>query len=91
MVCTSLGCIASITPTYYPIYPRLGIGFPLGSVATILSIGRAYGLFDNKWIYICSLVTFEAGSALCGGAPNMDAMIVGRVWAGVGGAGMYLG
>jgi hypothetical protein len=70
---------------------RLGIGFPLGSVATILSIGRAYGLFDNKWVYIVSLIMFEAGSALCGGAPNMDAMIIGRVWAGVGGAGIYLG
>lgn len=34
---------------------------------------------------------FEAGSALCGGAPSMNALIVGRVWAGVGGAGMYLG
>ena len=34
---------------------------------------------------------FEAGSALCGAAPGMDALIVGRVWAGAGGAGMYLG
>jgi len=34
---------------------------------------------------------FEAGSALCGGAPSMNALIVGRVWAGAGGAGMYLG
>ena len=69
----------------------LGIGFPLGSIATILSIGKAYGIFNMKWLYIASLVMFEAGSALCGGAPNMDALIVGRVWAGAGGAGMYLG
>lgn len=34
---------------------------------------------------------FSAGSALCGAAPNMNALIVGRVWAGAGGAGMYLG
>lgn len=34
---------------------------------------------------------FEAGSALCGGAPNMNALIVGRIWAGMGGAGIYLG
>ena len=34
---------------------------------------------------------FEAGSALCGGAPNMDALIVGRVLAGIGGSGIYLG
>lgn len=69
----------------------LGIGFPLGSIAVILSIGKAYSIFNMKWLYIASLVMFEAGSALCGGAPNIDALIVGRVWAGAGGAGMYLG
>ena len=30
----------------------LGIGFPLGSVATILSFSKAYGMFDVKW-YRC--------------------------------------
>jgi MFS family permease len=32
-----------------------------------------------------------AASALCGAAPNMNAEIVGRVLAGAGGNGMYLG
>ena len=32
-----------------------------------------------------------AGSALCGGAPSLDAFIVGRVIAGLGGNGMYMG
>jgi MFS family permease len=69
----------------------LGIGFPLGSVATLATWAKAYGVFDTKWLYIGSLVHFAAGSALCGGAPSMDVLIVGRVWAGAGGAGMYLG
>jgi MFS family permease len=69
----------------------LGVGFPLGSIASILGIGKAFGIFDVKWVYIISLLNFVGGSALCGGAPNMDAEIVGRVWAGLGGAGMYLG
>ncbi|MCJ1411563.1 hypothetical protein MMC19_005653 [Ptychographa xylographoides] len=69
----------------------MGAGFPLGSVATVLPIGALYGKFNQKWIYIGSLVLFEAGSALCGGAPNMDALIVGRVIAGMGGSGIYLG
>lgn len=47
----------------------IGIGFPLGSVATIQTVSKAYGIFDNKWIYVVSLFMFEAGSALCGGAP----------------------
>jgi MFS family permease len=69
----------------------VGAGFPLGSVAIILPLGYAYGLFELKTLYLGSIVLFEAGSALCGGAPTMDALIVGRVIAGAGGAGMYLG
>ncbi|KAI1081034.1 MFS general substrate transporter [Whalleya microplaca] len=69
----------------------LGVGFTLGSAAGILPLGKAYGIFDNKWVFVSCLVNFAAASALCGAAPNMDAMIVGRVWAGFGGAGMYLG
>ncbi|KAI1263591.1 major facilitator superfamily domain-containing protein [Xylariaceae sp. FL1019] len=69
----------------------LGVGFPLGSIAIILPLGKAYGAFDVKWLYFGSLTMFAAGSALCGAAPNMNALIVGRVWAGAGGAGSYLG
>jgi MFS family permease len=69
----------------------IGAGFPLGSVATILPLGYAYGLFDLKKLVLISIFTFEAGSAVCGAAPTMDVLIVGRVIAGIGGAGMYLG
>ncbi|KAI5867877.1 MFS general substrate transporter [Durotheca rogersii] len=69
----------------------LAIGFPLGSVATMLVFGKAYGQFDNKWLYVSSMVMFTAASALCGATPTMDGLIIGRVWAGAGGAGMYLG
>lgn len=69
----------------------LGVGFTLGSVCGILPLGKAYSMFDTKWIFCGSLTMFAAASALCGAAPSMNAMIVGRVWAGVGGAGMYLG
>ncbi|KAK6436652.1 hypothetical protein LTR95_007154 [Oleoguttula sp. CCFEE 5521] len=71
--------------------PWIGIGFPMASVAVILLLGRLYGLFDIKTLMISSVVIFEAGSALCGAAPNSAALVVGRVIAGVGGAGMYLG
>ncbi|KAJ8100833.1 major facilitator superfamily domain-containing protein [Lipomyces tetrasporus] len=69
----------------------LGVGFTLGSVVTILPLGKAYAIFDTKWLFIGCLTMFAAGSALCGAAPSMNAMIVGRAWAGAGGAGMYLG
>ncbi|KAK7398680.1 hypothetical protein QQX98_011951 [Neonectria punicea] len=69
----------------------IGLGFPMASVAVILLLGRLYGLFDIKPLILSSIVIFEAGSALCGAAPTSAALIIGRVIAGVGGAGMYLG
>ena len=71
--------------------PWVGLGFPMASVAAILPFGRAYALFDVKILLLSSLLLFEVGSALCGAAPTSDALIVGRVIAGIGGAGMYLG
>ena len=84
---------ASVSETFNNITQLgwLGVGFALGSTVTILPLGKAYARFDNKWVFISCSVMFSAGSALCGAAPFMSALIVGRVWAGVGGAGMYLG
>ncbi|KAK0637630.1 Efflux pump patC [Lasiodiplodia hormozganensis] len=69
----------------------IGAGFPLGSVCVILLLGTLYNTFNIKWVFIATVVLFEAGSALCGGAPTMSALIVGRVIAGAGGSGIYLG
>ena len=49
------------------------------------------GQFNPKWLYIICLATFEVGSAVCGAASSMNAIIIGRAVAGLGGAGMYLG
>lgn len=48
-------------------------------------------IFNKKHMFIASMILFEAGSALCGAAPTMNALIVGRVIAGVGGSGVYIG
>ncbi|KAN0090117.1 MFS general substrate transporter [Hyaloscypha variabilis] len=69
----------------------VGIGFPMGSVSVILLLGWCYAVFEIKYLMIGSIVIFETGSALCGASPTMNAMIFGRVIAGIGGAGMYLG
>lgn len=71
--------------------PWVGIGFPMGSVAVILLVGKLYGMFEIKGLLIFSIITFEIGSALCGAAPNANTLILGRVIAGIGGAGMYIG
>ena len=60
----------------------------MGSVAVILLFGWLYQLFEIKYLFIASILLFEIGSAICGAAPNMNAMIIGRVVAGMGGSGM---
>ena len=69
----------------------VGAGFPMGSVSVILFLTGILNNFNMKWVYVASVVVFEAGSALCGAAPTMSALIVGRVVAGAGGSGIYLG
>lgn len=65
--------------------------FMIGGVAVVLPFGKLFTLYNAKQLYVASSVLFLAASALCGGAPSMSAMIVGRVFAGAGGNGMYLG
>ncbi|PWY92206.1 MFS general substrate transporter [Aspergillus heteromorphus CBS 117.55] len=69
----------------------IAVGFSLGSVIAILPYGAFYRTFNMKWGYISGLAIFLIGTVLCGIAPTMEAFIVGRVLAGVGGSGIYLG
>ncbi|KAA8649621.1 uncharacterized protein ATNIH1004_002292 [Aspergillus tanneri] len=69
----------------------LSVGFSLTSSALVLPWSKAYATYNAKWLYIGCVILFMAGSALCGAAPNMNGMIVGRAMAGAGGSGMYFG
>ncbi|KAK0630485.1 major facilitator superfamily domain-containing protein [Bombardia bombarda] len=69
----------------------VGSGFPMGSIAVLLFVGTLYSNFNGKWVYIGCIIFFEVGSVLCGAAPSMNALIIGRVLAGAGGSGLYLG
>ncbi|KAI1348231.1 putative MFS drug efflux transporter [Xylaria sp. FL0043] len=71
--------------------PWVSVAYLLGSAAVNLFWGQIYTSFNAKWTYLVCVTVFEAGSALCGGAPNMNAFIVGRVLCGLFGAGMYVG
>ncbi|KAF4547720.1 Efflux pump patC-like protein [Elsinoe fawcettii] len=89
--------VADVTPAVTNTFgdaallPWLSVAFLLGGAAVILPFGKLYGSFDAKWLYIFACVIFNVGSAVCGAAPSMNALIVGRVLAGMGGNGMYLG
>ncbi|KAF9884963.1 hypothetical protein FE257_000873 [Aspergillus nanangensis] len=75
---------------YVELLPWIGVAFALGTM-TILPWGKAYGIFNIKWIYIFNIFLFEVGSAICGAAPSMTVLIIARVIAGIGGCGMHAG
>lgn len=56
-----------------------------------MPLGKVYGLLNAKYLYIGSVTLFLAASALCGAAPTIQAEIIGRVFAGAGGIGLYIG
>jgi hypothetical protein len=69
----------------------LSVAFLIGAAGTNLVWGKIFGQFNAKWTYTICVVIFEAGSALCGGAPRTNVLIIGRALCGVGGSGMYVG
>ncbi|KAL8805547.1 MAG: hypothetical protein Q9200_005387 [Gallowayella weberi] len=71
--------------------PWLSVAFLVAAAGTNLVWGKIYAQFDAKFLYLISVFFFEAGSAICGAANTMNALIVGRAICGFGGAGMYLG
>ncbi|KAL8828412.1 MAG: hypothetical protein Q9170_006611 [Blastenia crenularia] len=71
--------------------PWLSVAFLVSAAGTNLVWGKIYAQFDAKFLYLICVFLFEAGSAICGAAPSMDALIIGRAICGVGGSGMYLG
>jgi MFS family permease len=50
-----------------------------------------YQRFDNKWLYLFTVLLFEIGSAVIGSAQSIDSVIAGRIVAGIGGSGIYVG
>lgn len=53
--------------------------------------GKVFKYFPLKASYLISLLIFEVGSLICATAPTSTALIVGRAFAGVGGAGLCTG
>lgn len=63
----------------------------LTSCIVQLLYGKIYYNYNQKYILITSICIFEAGSAICGGAPSSPVFIFGRALAGVGSTGIFTG
>ncbi|KAF3763197.1 MFS general substrate transporter [Cryphonectria parasitica EP155] len=68
-----------------------GTAYLLTSCAFQLVFGKIYTVFSIKATFLTSIILFEAGSAICGAAPNSIAFILGRSIAGLGSAGVFAG
>ncbi|KAH8429395.1 uncharacterized protein LDX57_007059 [Aspergillus melleus] len=68
-----------------------GSAYMLTGCVMQLPQGMFYKMYPAKIVYITSVVIFEVGSAVCGGAPNSEAVIVGRAIQGFGSAGIFSG
>ncbi|KAF2125340.1 MFS general substrate transporter [Dothidotthia symphoricarpi CBS 119687] len=68
-----------------------GSAYMLTAACFFPIFGRVYQLYLTKHVFLVSIIIFETGSALCGGAPNSTAFIVGRAIAGLGSAGIFSG
>ncbi|KAB5595945.1 Glycerol-3-phosphate dehydrogenase [Ceratobasidium theobromae] len=66
----------------------IGSAYTLGSTAFMPMSGGLAEIFGRRSIMITSLVIFAIGSAVCGAAPNMSALIAGRTIQGIGGGGI---
>ncbi|KAK4452516.1 major facilitator superfamily transporter [Podospora aff. communis PSN243] len=71
--------------------PWLSVGFQVGAFIALLPVTKLYAKFNAKTVYLVNVVLFMGASAICGAAPNMNAMIVGRVLLGVSGSAIYCG
>lgn len=69
----------------------LGSAYMMTNAALQLSFGRMYKFTSLKWTLLSSILLFEIGSAVCGAAPSMAVLILGRAIAGAGAAGIFSG
>ena len=65
--------------------------YMLTSAVGQLMYGRLYKFYNMKVTFLASIIVFEAGSALCGAAPNSGSFIAGRAIAGFAGARIFSG
>jgi MFS family permease len=56
-----------------------------------LIFAQMLAIFPSKHVVLFAVSIFEIGSLLCGVAPNMPVLILGRAIAGLGGTGIFNG
>ncbi|KAA1466884.1 MFS general substrate transporter [Dentipellis sp. KUC8613] len=66
----------------------IGSAYSLAACAFLPMTGALSQAVGRRVVMLCALAFFAVGSALCGAAPSMNVLIVGRTIQGVGGGGI---
>ncbi|KAF8304792.1 MFS general substrate transporter [Clavulina sp. PMI_390] len=66
----------------------LANGFFITLLAFNLAFAQWMAIFPSKHVLLFAITIFEVGSFICGIAPNMITLIIGRAVAGLGGSGI---
>ncbi|OCF40914.1 aflatoxin efflux pump AFLT [Kwoniella heveanensis CBS 569] len=69
----------------------LASGFFLTLLGFNLLYAQWMNIFPSKHVMLFAVVVFEIGSLVCGVAPSMDVLILGRAIAGLGASGIFSG
>ncbi|KAF7557189.1 hypothetical protein G7046_g6105 [Stylonectria norvegica] len=84
--------VANIQPQLYRAFghidllPWIGLSYSLANFAVLSLARKMLYCIDMRWVWIANLLVFVAGAAVSGSAGSIEAVIVGRVIMGVGGA-----
>src|SRR5919205_3316669 len=70
-------------------YAWVFTAYLLSSTASVPLYGKLADLYGRKRVFVAATSTFVVGSALCGLAPSMDALIGFRFVQGLGAGGLY--
>ncbi|KAJ1308610.1 hypothetical protein OPQ81_004308 [Rhizoctonia solani] len=89
IVATALPIIASKFDAFDQV-TWIASGYFLTQAGLMLTYGQLLSVAPTKWVYLSAVVLFEIGSLFCAVAPNMEFLIFGRAFAGVGAAGIFV-
>ncbi|KAJ3224465.1 hypothetical protein HK099_008415 [Clydaea vesicula] len=67
----------------------LASGYLITAAAFSSLYGKMTDIFGRKAMFLVAIFLFEVGSLICGIAPSMMVLILGRVVAGIGGGGIF--
>ena len=70
-------------------YAWVFTAYLLSSTASVPLYGKLADLYGRRRVFLVATTTFILGSALCGLAPSMDALIAFRFVQGLGAGGLY--